>query len=768
MTIVAKAQQSNCLLTVKGHITLGDSTKSGLNAVSVFVKQINSQVQVDRNGEFIIRNLCPGKFEISISYVGYNSIDTNIIINDNMEFGFLLLSQTQQLTGVIVTAKILRKDELTVEVKDTLGGLEMEETRGMSLGESLKSIAGVNSLQSGPNISKPVIHGVYSNRVLIVNNGVRQEGQTWGNDHAPEIDPFIATKFSVIKGPASIRYGSDAIGGVVLVDPADMPRSPGVDGNVNLVAMTNGRVGVASAMVEQAFGNKLEGLSWRLQGTLRKAGNAQAADYYLGNTGFSEDDYSATMQYNKPHFGAQLYYSMFNTKIGIATASVVGSISDLYNAFTRSQPIDTAGFTYNIVRPYQTVNHQLFKASSYIDLKNAGRIEGIYAYQRDIRKEYDADVSYNDSMNANNIPDLNFQLNTQTVDLAWEHPAIKNKIVGSIGFNFITHSNVEQGTSYQQLIPNFLDYGGGIYAIEKLQTRNWIFEGGVRYDYRWMQAFALDPTNPTIEIKPIYNWQNATVNLGAQYKFSDQFSAMYNFGTAWRPPQVIELFANGIHQSAASFEIGDSSLTLEKAYNNNLSFIFGSKKIAFEAGFYINYFHHYIYLKPDSLPVQTIQGAFPAFTYTQVNALFQGIDLSITYNISNHFTLISKTSVVRARNLTTNEWLVYIPADRYDNSIRYHLDSLGRLKNLFAGIGNLGVSKQFRVPPNSDYVPPPPGYDLWSAEIGCSIPFYKKYIDLNLIVTNLTNVSYRDYLNRFRYYVDDLGRNISLRAMIPF
>jgi iron complex outermembrane recepter protein len=767
--MVSYSQQLSCSLVVTGSITLSDSSNTDLSSVSVYIKQINHQIHVENNGDFIVRNLCSGRFEIRISYVGYKSIDTTLTIKDNTAFGFVLINQTQLLTGVTVTSRILKKNELTVEVKDTLGGLAMEETRGLSLGESLKNIAGVNSLQSGPNISKPVIHGVYSNRILIVNNGVRQEGQTWGNDHAPEIDPFIATKFSVIKGPASIRYGSDAIGGVVLVDPADMPRIPGVDGNVNLVAMTNGRVGVGSAMIEQAFGDKLEGLSWRLQGTLRKAGNAQAADYYLGNTGFNEDDYSATLQYNKAHYGVQLYYSMFNTRIGIATASVVGSIEDLNAAFTRSQPIDTASFTYNIVRPYQTVNHQLFKTSGYIDLsKNLGRIEGTYAFQRDVRKEYDADVSFNDSLNANNIPDLNFQLNTQTVDLAWEHPAIKNKIAGSIGFNFITHSNIEQGTSYQQLIPNFLDYGGGVYAIEKLQTRKWIFEGGLRYDYRWLQAYALDPTNPTIENKPIYNWQNATVNLGAEYKFSDHFSALYNFGTAWRPPQVIELFANGIHQSAASFEIGDSSLTLEKAYNNNLSFIFNGEKISFEAGFYVNYFHHYIYLKPDSLPVQTIQGAFPAFTYTQVNALFEGIDLNITYDITKHLRLVSKTSIVRARNETTNEWLVYIPADRYDNSIRYHWDSTGRWKSFFIGVGNLAVSRQIRVPPNSDYVAPPPGYDLSGMEAGFSIPFYKKYIDINLTVANLTNVSYRDYLNRFRYYINDLGRNFSLRLMVPF
>src|ERR1700749_1222227 len=133
----------------------------------------------------------------------------------------------KQLKDVMVTAKRLKKDQLNVVVSDTVGGKALEKIPGLSPGKSLKSIAGVNSLQTGPSISKPVIHGVYSNRILILNNGVRQEGQNWGNDHAPEIDPFIATKLSVIKGAASLRYGSDAVGGVVLVDPKEMPGNGG-------------------------------------------------------------------------------------------------------------------------------------------------------------------------------------------------------------------------------------------------------------------------------------------------------------------------------------------------------------------------------------------------------------------------------------------------------------------------------------------------------------------------------------------------------------
>ena len=763
------AQQPECNLTVSGHVYISDTLQLDARGATIKFPTLKKTGITGDDGNFQIPGICPGKQRIIITYQGYKTIDTVFNITHDLTLNFLLFSKTQELSSVTVVGEILKKDQITTAIKSVLSGASLDATRGLSLGESLKSIAGVNSLQTGPSISKPVIHGVYSNRVLIMNNGVRQEGQNWGNDHAPEIDPFIATKITVIKGAASIRYGSDAVGGVILLDPKDMPANPGVDGELNLVGMTNGRVGVASGMVEGAGGGKWEGISWRIQGTIKKAGNSQTAGYYLMNTGFNENDYSATLQYNKTHYGGSLYFSQFNTKIGIAQASAADNESDLEQDIARGRPLDNGFFRYAFGRPDQTVNHILAKASGFIDLPHAGKLEAVYAYQRDTRKEYDANPADNSdtALNTNGVPDLNFQLNTSTVDLIWEHSPINNKIVGSIGLNFITHENIQQGTAYQELIPNFVDYGGGAFIIEKYAVNRWVLEAGARYDYRWMQAYEYNPTS-VVEDRPTYTWQQPTVNIGATYKFSDHFSGDYNFGTAWRAPQVIELFANGVHQSAAAWEFGDSSLTLEQAYNNNLSFTYNDKKLTIEAGGYVNYFHHYIYAQPDLNFVTTIQGTFPAFTYTQVNALFIGGDLSITYNFARNFTLISKSSIVRARNLAIHDWLIGVPSDRFDNALRYEWPAIGKWKHIFLEANNLIVAKQSRVPPNSDFAPPPPGYMLWGASVGFSAPLAQRELKVSLSVTNLTNVDYRDYLDRFRYYFADLGRNIVLRLVVPF
>ncbi len=782
---IAMAQQTSCALNVHGNVTL---SASGLPASSatIYIPRLQKKTLADSAGKFYIENICHGGLQLKITYEGYKTIDTIIQIeNHNMVLSFSLSNAAKELKAVNIVGEVIRKDQITTAVKTTLSGQALDQTRGLSLGESLKGITGVNTIQNGPSISKPVIHGLYSNRILIMNNGVRQEGQQWGNDHAPEIDPFIATKVTVIKGAASIRYGSDAIGGVVSVEPKDMPKELGADGDINIVGLANGQVGVASGMIEDALAtNKLKGLSWRLQGTVKQAGNAMAPHYDIGNTAFKEDDYSATVNYEKPHFGGQLYYSRFDTKIGIADASVIGSGQDFLSI--PAEPSVKAGFTYNVKRPYQSVNHQLVKANGFINLSpNMGKIEAVYAFQNDIRKEYDASPSTNsNTSNTDKIPDLNLRLNTSTLDLIWEYPPIKNKIKGSIGFNFIRHGNLEQGTSYLQLIPNFVDYGGGIFAIEKWEIKKLIVEGGLRYDYRWLQAYMDNPAN-LVEEEPIHKWQNATVNLGATYRFSNQFSGTLNFGSAWRPPTVLELYADGVHQSAAAWERGDSMLSLERAYNTSIAFRYTSTNFNAEIGTYVNYFKNYIYAKPDSLPAYTITGQYPAFDYTGVkNALFKGLDLSFTYTFLKRFSLTSKTTIIRARNLDLKQWLINVPADRFDNSIKYTIPFLGKIKGFYLNVSNLVVSRQVRVSPlltvpsgevltkpeqvYNKLINPPAGYMLWGADAGCSMPLGHQYIEVSFSVTNLTNTVYRDYLDEFRYYVDALGRNFILRIKIPF
>ncbi len=751
--------QRECNHTLSGRV-FDKETGDSLAYATISIKETRKGVLTDEHGNFVLSDICKGTYSIECSYLGYAPIQLSIAITKDSYYEFGLSPETQSTQEVQINDKKAaeQKPELVTQDRAELSGRELDRTRGLSLGESLKSIPGVNSLQTGPSISKPMIHGLHSNRVLILNNGVRQEGQQWGSEHAPEIDPFIATKISVIKGAAGIRYGSDAIGGVILVEPKAMPTMPGIRGELNLVGMSNSRLGASSLALEGAFDKKLKGLSWRVQGTIRRAGNSKTANYYMENTAFKEENFSTALNYTKDKYGAEVYFSQFYTKLGVFTGSIVGNITDLQLALKSYVPLTPSYFSYSIGRPYQQVTHDLFKTKAYYKFKNKSRIELTYAWQQNRRYEYD--YTY---LNGSNAPALYLQIITQTTDAIWYHRPVKN-VTGSIGINTITQGNIRE---YQFLIPNFRSYGGGAFIIEKWKKDRLTIEGGLRYDYRWLQAYLIN-NNTAQEIEPVRSFSNPTAMLGMLYYLKDNLAFNANLSTAWRAPSAYELYANGVHQSAASYDIGDANLNAERAYNFNAALNYSGKRLYGEIGFYNNQINNYIYSKPDLQYITTIRGAFPEFTYTQVNARFRGLDVKASYVIKDSLTFTSKAALLWAYNQTIHNYLVFAPSNRYENSLRYNFGKVGKLKSLYFIITNIYITHQWRVPPNSDYTNPPEAYTLFNADIGFDVQIGKQVMNVNFSATNFLNRAYRDYLNRYRYFTNDIGRSFVLRLQIPF
>ncbi len=696
------------------------------------------------------------------------------------------VSRTIDLPAVDITEHRSEARQL-LQIQTELTGAGLQATRGQSLGESLKGITGLYSIQTGPTISKPVIHGLHSNRILILNNGVRQEGQQWGSEHAPEVDPFVASRLTVIKGAASIRYGSDAIGGVILVEPKAMPGTPGITAELNAVGATNGQMGVVSGLIEGASAKKLAGLSWRVQGTLKRAGYVKTPDYFLENTSYREQNFSADLHYDRQlrsgnTAGIELFYSRFSTRIGLFTGAQVGSLPDLYAALARPEPLSQPGFSYQLARPYQQVQHDLVKLRTFWRSARFGTITATLARQQNTRQEFDFL-----SFSRIETPELYLQLITHTADLVWEHRPRRsggggNAVwSGSVGFNGITQGNVRR---YLFLIPNFRNYGGGLFAIERYARNRWVLEGGLRYDYRWLRAYFLDePTNQVYA--KTHAWQNANGSLGASYQLrpnrvGGSLLLTANVGTAWRAPNVADLYANGLHQSAVAYERGNPSLVPEQAYNGTVSATYTGKRWSAELGVFNNLIQHYIYLRPDSLPVVRQRGAFPAYSYDQVRATFRGVDATLTAQLTNRLTLTSKTSLLQAYDHTNRGYLVSITPNRTDNSLRYNWADQGKFTGLYASLTGLYVAQQNRVPAvtsraeagqvifTGDFAPPPPAYFLIGAEAGFAwqtgtgLP-----VRVVLTGSNLLNTRYRDYLNRFRYFADEPGRNISLKINVP-
>lgn len=767
MPLITVAQvdslSQKCTSSLSGKI-LDDHDRSGLAIATIAILEIQKKTISNEEGNYLITNLCDGVYTIKVTHQGCDTILQKVTVLGNTVQNFYPEHHAELLRQVSVVAE--RPLDQTTQTKNEVSIEKLNQSKGMSLGDALKSVPGVTTLNTGSSISKPIIHGLHSNRILILNNGIRQEGQQWGIEHSPEIDPFIAGKLTVIKGANSVRYGSDAIAGVILVDSKPLRDSVGINGEINTIGTTNGRGGTVSAYLDGNF-KKLSPFSWRIQGTLKQNGTLSAPNYYMINTGLKESNFSYTLQWKKPIYGAEIFYSQFNTKLGIFGASHIGNLTDLQRAFDSPVPLETGGFTYAINRPNQNVEHELLKARFYFRTRDVGKLSIIYARQYNLRYEYDKNSPLNDSLAALNLPDLQFEITSHTADIIWEHHTVKH-FTGSIGISGITQGNTYEGRA---LIPNFRNYSGGVFLIERWKKKRLEIEGGVRYDYKWLRIYKYEYVgNSNYElISPIHQFENVSGNFGAIFKKDSALNFSINFGSAWRAPSVSELYSDGLHHGAAAMEFGNRNLQTEIAYTGIFTIRYSpSKKLFVEVSPYYNYITNFIYRQPTEAPILTIRGAFPGFNYAQANAVLKGCDVYANYHLFKSVEVTAKASLLRAWNKSQNNWLIMMPADRIETEITYRFKNRKKISNSYISASALYVNKQWRVEPNVDFAPPPPAYFLLNMHTSCAIQVANQQIELGVSVTNLLNTSYRDYMDQFRYFTDALGRNISFRIKVPF
>lgn len=767
---------AQCTYTIGG-IVKDEDQKTLLEKATVTLVELNKSVFTNAAGEYVFKGICQGDYTLRVTHADCQTIELHIHLKDDLVQHFILSHTENRLKEVVVVgATTIRPEGMTGELK----GKQLLSTRGASLGESLQKITGVTVLQTGNNIYKPVIQGLHSSRVLILNNGIRQEGQQWGSEHAPEIDPYVANRLTVIKGAASVRYGGDAIGGVVLVEPRLLHYKKELNGELNIAAFSNNRQGVLSAMVESSF-DKKETTSWRIQGTFKRGGDAKTPSYWLKNSGIEEANMSATFGWRNNHSGVETFYSLFNTRIGIFSGAHIGNLTDLQNVIAAQEPpsyIKNADFSYVIERPYQSVQHQLFKLKAYKEFSDKQRLNFIFSTQYNVRKEFDIIRS------ESTLPQLQLNLLTNMGDIIWEHFQDPN-LKGSVGINLMHQIN---DINYRYFVPNFHSMDAGFWATEKFQKNKWQLEAGLRYD--WRNRFNITDndkqpyhllTGNVLLAGPAYGtkmFQGFSGTGVVAYKFDETIRASITLSSAWRAPQINELFSNGLHHGAARIEKGFAYLKTERAYNIMTSLLVNRENWKLELGIYNKWISNFIFLKPSYPPLLTIRGAFPVFEYNQTNANLSGADMSFLYRLNNHLTAHVKGSILRAFDLLSKTWLIQMPSDRYESELDYAFADGKKLSESYIKLSFQYITKQKRVPPTgnieikdatgnismkSDYVDPPPAYSLVNFEAGTGIDIRKRRLDMIFNITNLFNVSYRDYLNSFRYFSLDRGRNISIK-----
>ena len=763
-TALALMAGASSAQTLSGRVT-DAATGAPLPGAAVRLPALDRAAATDADGRFSIPDLPADTATVVVSFVGYEPFRELVRLPLEAPLAVGLVPTEDVLGEVEVTAdeaqERLGRDTRAVDVLDAE---DLEELRGASLGETLAQLNGVTSLSTGPTIQKPVVRGLHSDRVLILENGVRQEGQQWGGEHAPEIDPFAAGRIEVVKGAAGVEYGAGAIGGVVRIDDPDLVFEPGVGGDVMLQAFSNSGQAAGSAVVEGAS-RALPGFAWRLQGSMRRAGDARTPDVVIRNSAFAEAAGHLTLGYRRGPLEVDGHLRRYATELGIYKGSHFGNLRNLEEIIARGGPDPDWDyqFSYDIEAPKQVVTHDVASLHAHTTFGDGHHVDAQYAVQNNRRREFDAHGRFEETPGEE--PSFDLSLLTQSLDLKVE-PNLSDRARLTVGLQARTQLNENGEAGF--LVPNFRAYDGGLFAHGSYAaTRRLTVDAGLRLDARTQRAFPRDvETRGFSDVRRTFVGGAAV--LGGLYSLSDTWSLAGNVGSAWRPPNVSELYSFGVHHGTAQFEIGDPDLGVERSLDVNATLRHESDPVSAEVAGYVNHVFDYVYALEQPDPTVTIRGTFPTFAYTHTDARLAGLDASLEVRPLPWLDLGARASVLRADNLDLGGPLYGVPSDRFGGHVRVEGGRVLGLDALFAEADVQHVTRQDRVQPGAYLAAPyPPAYTLVGLRLGGTVDWAGAPLRVQLGVQNLFDVRYRDALGRFRYFVDEPGRNVTLRVAVP-
>lgn len=753
------SQKENCAITMSGVVS-DKHDKTSLQYATIFFQEAERGTVADQDGNYFIELLCPGSYHIVVSHIGCESKVFFISVDKNTNFNFIMehhdhLLEEVQIAGTDVHNKRgLSKSLISKDI--------IFELSGKSLSEILSSVPGVSMLKAGPNLTKPVIQGLYGNRITILNHGIPQEGQQWGNDHAPEIDPNTADKISVYKGATAIKYGLQALGGLIIIEPNELVYDPHWHGEIKSTLQSNGN-GFAlngSLLNSTPIGN------CKVTGGFTQSGDHRTPDYFLTNTGNKQKSFSILLSnvHNDKTY-RKFYYSYYASDIGILRGSHIGNLSDLREAFTRKIPFYTSDtFSYKIEVPKQVVYHHLVKYNHRYTVSEATSINLDAAFQANIREEYDIRRGGRGAK-----PSLDLTLLSNYVDISLNHQSTIPEQYTTIGLQYRYNNNTNNaGTGISPLIPDYINNMFASYIIRKQSLFALDAEFGLRAEYRDYRIFKII-NNQFLEkeIKTFFNW---AANFGISKKIIAALETNFDLSFTNRPPEINELYSRGLHQGVSGIEEGNDSLKAERSFkisNEWRSVI--SKKHHLTFSLFYNKIDGYIYLQPTHELRLTIRGAFPVFKYTAADVTMTGINIKLNSDISEKFAWNNNVNYIYALNKTLHAGLIRIPPLSATSGLTFTTGKTRYFNELKIGIDITYTAQQNNISSDEDFLPPPPSYTLTNTFL--RIKWKKKShreIAMLLRCDNLFNVAYRDYLDRLRYFANEMGRNISITINSTF
>lgn len=781
--------------SLTGRIT--DSAGIPLPGVIVELPDLHTGSSTDGEGRYTIPNLPSGRFLISVRLLGFASQSLSLTLNGETVQDFRLFEAVLEQHEVIVTGSSTATEQRrsTTPIQ-SISASQMREAVSTNVIDAITRMPGVQQLSTGPAISKPVIRGLGYNRIITLNDGIRQEGQQWGDEHGIEIDDYNVSRVEVLKGPASLSYGSDAIAGVINI----LSEEPAPIGHIRANLAGNYQTNNGQEALHARIAGNEHGLYWSAYYTGKRAHDYQNVyDGSVFNTRFSNSDYGATIGLNKHWGSSRLSFTSFNQYLGIASGSrdsatgrFVKGINN--NGTTESVLVEDAdGKSYDRVQPRQQINHQKLAWVNTIYLPNGGRAGITLGFQQNERREF-GDVLAPDE------PGLHLRLRTATYDAHYlfaDHGGWQI----SAGINGMIQRNENLGIEF--LVPDYNLFDIGAYTIAKREIGKWSIAGGLRVDYRSVSASALfvDSMGEHVS-QPVGGgymrfaafdkiFASPSGSIGISYALSKRTSFKANFASGYRAPNIAELSANGVHEGAIRYEYGSTELTPENSFQGDLGAEYNSEHLSVNAAVFYNYIHNYIYIRKlsdlsgaDSVPTINNKQRFQAFVFAQTNAALAGAEIYVDYHPHplDWLHLENTVSYVQGRNMSgtdSTHYLPNIPGARWLVALRAQKKAIGKhiasayLKleldhyfeqnNIFSAYGTETAS---------------PAYSLLNASLGFDVVRNSKTLaSITIAAQNLGDIAYQNHLSRLRYAdmnyatgrqgIFGMGRNVSLTIGIP-
>ncbi len=635
-----------------------------------------------------------------------------------------------------------------------VSGKALLAKRGGNLAEAIEGLGGVSQLRTG-GVSKPVVNGVHSQRLPVVVDGIRLEGQSWGAEHAPETDPFQAERLRVVQGGGGVRYGSGAIGGVVVADPPSLGRDGRESGEVLATAASDGPVLGAAARLSGGI-DVLEGSGWRVQGAVRKGGDRSSPQGVLPNTALEEGSIAGSAGWNRGSWGIEATQSMYWLHQGLLQSAHIGNLSDLRTALDKGSPSDTVSWGFHVRRPDQVVRHDLSKLLLRGPLGGVSGWELVLSRQQDLRQEWDLHRPINATLAEIDAPQLDYTLRTWGADLS-----TRSDFGG--GFSLQAGAIAQRRENRYEgraFIPNFRDDAVGGWGIIQWKRGELVVDLGGRQEVRFLDVWRR-VSGPVVHRSS--SWNGWAAGSGFAWHPTPAWNVHASAGSAWRAPDVAELWSDGVHHGTASFESGDSTLRGERSWTGQFSSQTHGEDWDLEVSGWATRIQDYIALVPVQPAVLTVRGAYPGYRYRATDAFLRGGALA---------TRIRPVAWTEGRARLALQWT----EDEQGGALPFsagHKASLGwdlvgaswgRWRDLRAGPEVVFHDRAASVP--GDHAPPPPSVWLLEAMAQASLPGARTRWDFVLTGSNLLDAVWRDPTDRLRYFAARPGRSLDLKVLL--